>query len=251
MPRPAAGNRFQIWQAPALCFAALCATACAGGPTPLQLPTIASLGEMPKLEIPKLEAPKLTIEPSLIQASSAEIYTRVARGAMACWFGGQGRLTGSYIFHADAAPAMNGGAVEIVVHERAVDQPKPWGYKAFRVQLAETTGLDGASGSGGTRITVDNLRMPEAEAPRMRAEVFKWAVGTEGCSEGAPAPVAAAVAPPAVAPAKKALVLKAKAKPKAAAPPPPGAALATTPPAAAPDAPPASPAAAPAASAGD
>ena len=194
------------------CVAAAVA-ACTGGPGLPKLPTVSGLIELPKVELPKLEAPKLIIEPSMINASSAEVYTRVARGAMACWFGAQGRLAGTHIFHADSAPAMNGGAVEIIVHERAVDQPKPWGYKAFRVLLAETTALDGSSGSGGTLITVENLRMPEAEAPRMRAEVFQWASGTEGCVElpGTPAPTAAAPAAPATA-APEAKVRSAKAK---------------------------------------
>ena len=187
--------------------------ACSGGPGLPKLPAVSGLIELPKVELPKIEAPKLIIEPSKIDASSTEVYTRVARGAMACWFGAQGRLAGSHIFHADAAPAMNGGAVEIVVHERAVDQPKPWGYKAFRVLLAETTALDGSSGSGGTLITVENLRMPEAEAPRMRAEVFQWASGAESCIElpGSPAPSAAAPVVPATA-APTAMVRSAKAK---------------------------------------
>jgi len=111
--------------------------------------------------------------------SSAEIYARIARGANACWFGPRGRLGRSYILHADAAPSMNGGAVELVVHERAIDQPKPWGYKAFRIQLTESPGMGG--GAAGTSIDVENLRMPDAASVRMRAEVFQWAAGTEGC----------------------------------------------------------------------
>ena len=173
---------------------AIAIVGCAGGPALPQLPTVASLGELPKVTVPTL-----TIEPSMIEASSAEVYSRIARGANACWFGPRGRLTGSHIFQADAAPSMNGGAVEIVIHERAIDQPKPWGYKAFRVQLAETAGLDGQPGGGGTRITVDNLRMPDAEVPLMRAEVFQWATGTEGCKNPpGTAPPAVAVAPPVV-----------------------------------------------------
>ncbi len=110
---------------------------------------------------------------------------------------------------------MNGGAVEIVVHERAVDQPKPWGYKAFRVLLAEGAGLDGTPGAGGTKITVENVRIQDAEAARMRAEAFHWAVGTEGCKpdptlDKVVEPVAAAPPP---APTKSAIP---KTPPKAA-----------------------------------
>lgn len=113
--------------------------------------------------------------------------------------------------HADAAPSMNGGGVEIVVHERAIDQPKPWGYKAFRVLLSESPAMDGTPGGGGTTIDVDNTRIPDAEAQRMRAEVFQWASGTEGCKsdpllDPPVAPVAEAakdVSPPAKAKAPR------------------------------------------------
>ena len=93
-----------------------------------------------------------------------------------------------------------GGAVEIVVHERAVDEPKPWGYKAFRVLLTEGAGLDGTPGAGGTGMVVENVRIPDAEAARMRAEAFQWAAGTEGCKtdpalDKVDEPVAAAPAP--------------------------------------------------------
>jgi hypothetical protein len=87
---------------------------------------------------------------------------------------------------------MNGGAVDIVVHERATDQPKPWGYKAFRVVLSEGVGIDGTPGGGGTTIAVENSRMPVAEAQLMTSEVHQWAAGTEGC--GAEAPQVAAPA---------------------------------------------------------
>ena len=33
-----------------------------------------------------------------------EIYARLARGAMACWFGNDGPLKSNYIFHGEAAP---------------------------------------------------------------------------------------------------------------------------------------------------
>lgn len=94
---------------------------------------------------------------------------------------------------------MNGGAVDMVVHERAIDQPKPWGYKAFRVLLTESPGMDGTPGGGGTSIAVENSKMSAADAEIMRAEVFQWAGGTEGCkanpvAEKPPEPVAAAPA---------------------------------------------------------
>ena len=88
-------------------------------------------------------------EPSQLQLSSAEIYSRIARGANACWFGPRGRLGATHILHADVAPSMNGGAVEMVVHERATDQPKPWGYKSFRDRRREAMPAQSNSNSWG------------------------------------------------------------------------------------------------------
>lgn len=171
------------------------------------LPQMAAVADVSKIAVGSLPSTEAHHQP----LSSAEVYSRIARGANACWFGARGRLSTSHILHADVAPSMNGGGVEIVVHERAFDQPKPWGYKAFRVLLSESAGIDGTPGAGGTSIAVDNSRIPEAEARRMRAEVYQWAGGTEGCKIDAaldkvPQPVAATpapVAPPAKATARK------------------------------------------------
>lgn len=185
--------------------AGLCA-ACSGGPA---LPTIPSANLSSVATA--VSAGSLTHEPSKVQVTSAEVYSRIARGANACWFGPRGRIGKTHILHADAAPSMNGGGVEIVVHERAVDQPKPWGYKAFRVILAESPGMDGTPGGGGTTIDVENTRIPDAEAQRMRAEVFQWATGTEGCKADPaldPKPEPVAETPPAAAPAAKAKATK-------------------------------------------
>lgn len=157
---------------------ALLAAACSGGPAALpELPAVSGLAAVGTI------APTLKIEPAMHHIPSAEAYSRVARGANACWFGPRGRLSASHIFHADAAPAASGGAVEITVHERAFDQPKPWGYKAYRITMTETAGVDGTPSAGGTKLGFENLRMPDAEAARMRAEVVQWADGTEGCKD--------------------------------------------------------------------
>lgn len=147
----------------------LCA-ACAGGTALPSLPT-GSIG----LSVPAAG------EPSRFALPSAEIYARIARGANRCWFGPRGRIAATHLLHADADSPASGGTVEIVVHERAVDQPKPWGYKAFRIALSESAGLDGTPGAGGSNIDVQNTRFADAEAVRMRAEVFQWAGGGVDC----------------------------------------------------------------------
>lgn len=195
--------------AAALIAAGLCGAACSGGPA---LPGLANSPAVAGFS--KLAVPAPASEPSHIASPSAEVYARVARGANQCWFGPRGRLAKTHIFHADVSPSMNGGAVEIVVHERAADQPKPWGYKAFRVLLAEGAGLDGTPGAGGTGIVVENVRIPDAEAARMRSETFQWATGTEGCKAD---PVLDKVEEPVAAVPAPAKSSTRKARPKAAA----------------------------------
>jgi hypothetical protein len=127
-------------------------TGCGGAPS------------LPALQLPQSNA---------LQVGTTEAYTRIAQAAMSCWFGPRGRLTGSYLFHADADPPSRGGSVEIVIHERAFDQPKPLGYKAFRIALTNA--------GEHTDIGIENLRMPDPLAVEMRAEVLAWARGSRSC----------------------------------------------------------------------
>lgn len=166
---------------PILAAAAIAVAACSGGP---QLPTL-STASLPKIAIG---------ETGVVGASSTEVYARIARGANRCWFGGAGRLRRTHVLYADADSPQKGGGVEIVVHERAVDQPKIWGFKAYRVAISEV--------GGQSVVSVENLRMPEQEEPRMRSEVLRWADSKEDC----------AVEPVAEAPPEPAPAVKAKAK---------------------------------------
>lgn len=148
---------------------------CAGGASITVLPAPGATGSLAAATVAAVG--ESTHQPQ----RSAEIYSRIARGANACWFGPRGRLSTTHILHADAAPSLNGGRVEIIVHERAVDQPTPWGPRSFRIELSESPGLDGTPGGGGTGVAIENLRFPDAAAGRMRAEVLQWAAGSEGC----------------------------------------------------------------------
>lgn len=161
---------------PALVLACSLA-ACTGGPSPLP-----KLAAAPVAGSPQPTVGSVGLEPNSIRAGSTEVYSRIARGANTCWFGARGRLAKSHVFFADAAPSASGGKVEITIHERAVDQPRPWGYRAFRIHLSESPAFDGSSG-GNTSVSVENLRMTDDEAARMRKEVLQWAAGVEGCSQ--------------------------------------------------------------------
>lgn len=138
-----------------LLVAGSCLAGCAGSPA-LQVASIGSAESAP--------------------GSVIEAYSRIARGAMGCWFRADGPLKKSHVFHADVAPASSGGAAEIIIHERDATGPSPWGKRAFRVAL---------TGSGGdVEVAVENLAMPESVAGRMRADVEAWRRGRSACLTG-------------------------------------------------------------------
>jgi hypothetical protein len=113
-----------------------------------------------------------------VSTSATALYTRVARGALVCWFGRGGPLKRDYIYHADAHPPSRGGGADIGIHVRDLAAPSPRGVRAFRVLIA-------AEGSGAT-FSIENLKMPEALAARMTRDVERWAIEEAGCGEPVP-----------------------------------------------------------------
>ena len=113
-----------------------------------------------------------------VSASATELYTRIARGALLCWFGRGGPLKADYIYHADAQPPSRGGGADIAIHVRDLTAPSPRGVRAFRIVIAP-------DGNAAT-YSVENLKMSEALAARMTREVERWAVEEAGCGEPVP-----------------------------------------------------------------
>jgi hypothetical protein len=105
--------------------------------------------------------------------TATEVYAQVARGALRCWFGADGVLRETYIFHADAEPAAKGGGAEIVIHERQADRRDVRGPRAFRIAFVNV--------ADGVRIGVTNLKMPPDVAGPMTAETELWARGGFEC----------------------------------------------------------------------
>ena len=103
-----------------------------------------------------------------------EIYSRIARGALRCWFGAEGSLKKSHVFHADVAPAAAGGGAEIAIYERDKSGQTPHAVRAFRISIAR-------SGEGST-LQSENYRIPEPVARDMGADITRWGKGQEGCS---------------------------------------------------------------------
>ncbi len=145
--------------------------------------------------------------------SATDIYSHIARGAMACWFAVNGPLKKDYIFHATADAPSRGGKAEIVIHRRDPTQPNPRGIKAYIAEIQPT-------GEASANITVENRKMPNAYAAAMTDDISRWSKGEQGCAGPstaagwAPAPLeAVADAPKTAKKGKKAKLKAAQAKP--------------------------------------
>ena len=130
------------------------------GTTPLSLPSL------PQLTGTVTEAP--------IVGSSTEVYERIARGALSCWFGTNGPLKANYVYHADAEPAGKGGKAEIIIHERDRVSDNPKGPRAYRIAITP----DGEA----TTLLFENLKLPEPMSKSMEADARRWGSGAIGCA---------------------------------------------------------------------
>lgn len=157
------------------------------------------------------EAPGIPVPGAV--GSATDIYSHIARGAMACWFAVNGPLKKDYIFHATADAPSRGGKAEIVIHRRDPTQPNPRGIKAYIAEIQPT-------GEASATITVENRKMPDAYAAAMTDDISRWSKGEQGCTDPstaagwAPAPLeAVAEAPKSAKKGKKAKLKAAQAKP--------------------------------------
>lgn len=106
-----------------------------------------------------------------------ELYTRIARGALTCWFGANGPLKGAYIYHADAQPPSKGGRSEIIIRVKDKDAADPRSLRAYRVSIAP--------GESGSVLETENVSIPEPLATSLGADVRRWAADEEGCAAAA------------------------------------------------------------------
>ena len=126
------------------------------------------------MSLPQPSLPSLPSDTPEFPGSSTSVYTRIARGGNTCWFGPNGTLDRTYIWHAKAEPESKGGIAEILVHERFEKNQR--GLKAFSITIAPK--------GEGAAVAVQNLKMPEAIGKRMSADAYRWARGGVGCAEG-------------------------------------------------------------------
>jgi hypothetical protein len=109
-----------------------------------------------------------------IIGTPTELYTRIARGALTCWFGASGPLKSGYIYHAEAAPPSKGGRSEIVIRVRDKAAADQRSLRAFRVVIAP--------GESGSVIEIENVTIAEPLASSLTSDVRRWAAEEEGCS---------------------------------------------------------------------
>jgi hypothetical protein len=139
------------------------------------LATAASLliGGCAGAALPQLPAIPADMFKSNVVGAPTEVYARVARGAMACWFGTDGPLKANYIYHAEAEPPSQGGKAEIVIHEIDRTSENPRGLRAYRIAIVPSGEV--------SSLAIENLKLPEPLASSMEKDVHRWAAGGIGC----------------------------------------------------------------------
>lgn len=154
---------------------AILLTTAVGACAPAGLPTLpaataqietSSAGAMPG-DMPPAETAIVA------SGSPTDAYAAVARRMLGCWFGGDGPLRPTHVFHADAKPPSQGGTAEIVIHERDPVQHEQRGVRAFRVSF-ETA-------AQGVRVGIAALKVPSPLAEAMVRDVEAWVRGGSGC----------------------------------------------------------------------
>ena len=131
------------------------------------LPSVGALPDLPSIS---------SFTPKSVVGTSTEVYTRIARGAVTCWFGAAGPLKGRHIYHADAEPQSKGGAAEITIFQKDASRTDPRALKAYWIGIVPT--------GENPRVEVQNFKINEPLASRMQADVDRWASSAdEGCVE--------------------------------------------------------------------
>jgi hypothetical protein len=127
---------------------------------------------------------------TVVAGTPTDVYAAVASGMLRCWLGAGGPLKATHVFHADAAPPSEGGAAEIVLHERDPSMRDQRGARAFRVALA-------AEG-GSVRVAVTAIKIAAPLSELMARDVATWASGGSGCQARALSPPSPPQPPPKV-----------------------------------------------------
>ena len=156
---------------PIVLLLAAAGTGCTG----LSLPSLEEVGAD---EAPPGSAIQAMLIPSgRVVGSPTEVYTRVARGVLTCYFGADGPLKANYIYHAQAEPASKGGNSRIRIMTRDHEASDPRALRAYLIEI-------GPGDGGVTKVEVENRRLSEPQAASLKQDVERWSTGEEGCGEG-------------------------------------------------------------------
>lgn len=126
--------------------------------------------EFPSLTLPKID---LGTVPPRAKGSPTEIYTRIARGAVTCWFGAHGALKDTHVYSAIAKPPSKGGQARILIHKKDPTLKDKRGARAFAIDIIP----DGKT----AKLEMQNALMGEPQGSEMAKDVRRWAGGLEGC----------------------------------------------------------------------
>ncbi|MEZ5853787.1 MAG: hypothetical protein R3D67_03200 [Hyphomicrobiaceae bacterium] len=103
-----------------------------------------------------------------------DVYSKIARGALRCWFGVEGALKATHTFHARAEPESKGGAAQILVQTRAPDDPNHGALTAYRITIAPAP--------GGAQVDAENARFSKQQGEIMTGDVKNWLAGADNCT---------------------------------------------------------------------
>ena len=148
-----------------------------------------SLPSLPKIELPSAPPP--------IVGTSTELYERIGRGLRRCWLGLDSPMRQTHLYEAIAEPAHKGGRAEIIIREKdavegAAAGSGQRGGRALRIAIQpDVSSADRAT------VEIENLKLPEADAARLKRDVNAWAIGGLGCEAAAEADAWTPSAPPA------------------------------------------------------
>ena len=167
-------RRFVAWAALGLAAGAAGCSADSTAPI-LGLPPPDPVASTAKTDAATSALQGLMTPAGLVVGTPTEVYTRIARGVLTCWFGATGPLKASYIYHADAEPASKGGGSEIKIMTRDVAADDPRALRAYRIAISPSDDK--------TRVETENVRIPEPLAERLKQDVGRWSRNEEGCGE--------------------------------------------------------------------
>lgn len=111
----------------------------------------------------------------VIVGPPTDIYARLARGAKTCWFGREGPLKADYVYFASADPPSKGGKAKIVIRWRDRQSEDQGGLRAYSIQIFPE--------KESSKLVIENIKLPEAQAESMERDVRRWAAGELGCNE--------------------------------------------------------------------